>query len=254
MLGSEERTSDDAATGTREVMLVERFALSYAPSASVLARLAPPHAADSNELAETVDFVAFADPAYSSAPALPATRTEVETIAALFPAGRSRLFLGEQANERNVRDAASLLGQARYLHFATHGDLLGEQPDLVGLRLAPEPPSSNESLLQAREILDLRLPRTELVVLSACSSGQGQRELGEGIVGLPRAFFSAGARSVAVSLWPVADQKTARFMLDFYRELLATPRDKAGALRRAKLLTRARPDIWSPFILVGAPR
>ncbi|HZK78788.1 MAG TPA: CHAT domain-containing protein, partial [Gemmatimonadaceae bacterium] len=93
----------------------------------------------------------------------------------------------------------------------------------------------------------------------ACETGLGQRIRGEGTVGLPHAFLSAGARSVVVSLWRVDDRATADYMADFYRELRGglSPAAAMLAVRRAKLGNggaASHPSQWAPFILVGMPQ
>jgi CHAT domain-containing protein len=123
----------------------------------------------------------------------------------------------------------------------------------MGLRLAPDP-SGGDGLLQAFEVLRLDL-HADLVVLSACETAIGQQVAGEGVIGLPRAFFYAGARSVAVSLWRAPDDATARLMTSFYGHL-QKGQDKAESLRQAKLEQihdRQRPFLWAPFVLVGSP-
>lgn len=94
----------------------------------------------------------------------------------------------------------------------------------------------------------------DLVVLSACRTALGILEKGEGIQGLPRAFFCAGARSVLVSLWPVGDRSTSRFM-EFFYEHLSRGESKQEALRGAKLNMIKAKDThlrqWAGFILMG---
>ena len=96
----------------------------------------------------------------------------------------------------------------------------------------------------------------ELVVLSACETGRGKEVLGEGLMGMTRAFLYAGTPSVVVSLWRVADAQTPDLMLRIYEDLDRMG-DKAEALRQAKLamIRRggpiAQPYYWAPFILVG---
>ncbi len=109
----------------------------------------------------------------------------------------------------------------------------------------------NDGLLTANEILNLRL-NAELVVLSACNTGQG-RITGDGVVGLSRAFISAGVPSVIVSLWAVPDAPTAKLMTMFYQNLQTNP-DKARALRQAMLSTMKDyplPIDWAAFTLIG---
>jgi CHAT domain-containing protein len=106
------------------------------------------------------------------------------------------------------------------------------------------------------DILNLRLG-AELVTLSACETGVGRLERGEGVLGLARAFLAAGARSVVVSLWKVNDRSTALLMERFYRPLLGrgTPREQALAQAKRALLADRRtrsPFYWAPFVLVGA--
>ena len=94
------------------------------------------------------------------------------------------------------------------------------------------------------------------VVLSACETGLGKEKRGEGVMGLTRAFMYAGAPTVGVSLWSVADKSTADLMTDFYRRLLAGESSTSGALRAAQLSMietkkYSAPFYWAPFVLVG---
>ncbi len=233
----------DAAAG----FLIERLPISYVPSASILARLGD------LPLREGPDFVGFAAPNPGGGlPALPKVEDEVLRIAALFP-GRSRTFLGAEATEGRFRAELPAVGTAKRLHFAAHG-YLSEDPEQMGIHLSPDPARRGDGLLQAFEILGLDL-HADLVVLSACETARGQRVPGEGTLGLPRAFFYAGAKSVVVSLWRAEDRATAALMESFYRAL-AGGADKAEALRRAKLDRLAVGDVprqWAPFVLVGSP-
>ena len=105
------------------------------------------------------------------------------------------------------------------------------------------------------EIFNLELDAAELVVLSACDTALGRHLNGEGLLGVTRALFYAGASSVVVSLWQVADTSTADLMIGFYHHLEDVG-DKAEALRRAKLALiegrdTSHPYHWAPFILIG---
>ena len=205
-------------------------------------------------------------------PALPESGKEVSRIAALYPASDVLVYLDHAASEASVR-SNPLLATAHRIHFATHGLISEQQPLLSGLALSPREENQsqqrgqraqgdqNDGVLRTHEIFDLDLS-ADLIVLSACETGLGMRLSGEGIVGLTRAFFYAGASSLVVSLWNVADVSTSDLMTAFYRRLPpgADDADKAEALRQAKLELiaaggqHAHPFHWSPFVLVGDPR
>jgi CHAT domain-containing protein len=144
----------------------------------------------------------------------------------------------------------------RFIHFATHGFLDETKPDRSGLLLSRAPRSSVDGILQIGEIMRLKM-HADLVTLSACSTGLGKFVSGEGILGLTRAIFYAGARNVAVSLWNVNDSATAALMESFYRNLKqGVPKNEA--MRRAKLFLlhgRQRswqhPFSWSAFVIQG---
>jgi CHAT domain-containing protein len=149
------------------------------------------------------------------------------------------------------------LSNYRYVHFATHGYIDSERPDLsaIVLSLVDENGKPEDGFLRAREIYNLDLP-AELVVLSACETGLGKEIKGEGLVGLTRGFMYAGARRVVVSLWNVNDKATAELMARFYRGMLRDKKTPAAALRSAQIeMSRQRqwqsPYYWSAFVLQG---
>jgi len=231
--------------------LIASKTISYAPSASVLSDLSAQPVAEGGPA-----FLGFAvgDPGDGS-PRLAEADREVRSLAALYP-GQSRIFTGAEATEPLIAAERGLLACARRIHFATHG-YFSSDPQRMGLRLAPDPGGGGDGLLQVFEVLRLDLA-ADLVVLSACETAQGQEVAGEGVIGLPRAFFYAGAKSVAVSLWKVDDVAARDLMIAFYGHL-SEGLDKAEALRQAKLDliaqgTRARPWFWAAFVLVGSVR
>jgi CHAT domain-containing protein len=143
------------------------------------------------------------------------------------------------------------------VHFATHGYLDAERPDLSALvfSMVNDQGQPQDGFLRAHEIYNLNLP-AELVVLSACETGLGKEIRGEGLVGLTRAFMYAGAARVAVSLWSVSDKATAELMHSFYQAMLKRGERPAAALRSAQLEMLARkswsaPYYWAAFILQG---
>jgi CHAT domain-containing protein/tetratricopeptide (TPR) repeat protein len=184
---------------------------------------------------------------------LPGAEEEATAIAKLF---KTQALIGAEGTKAIVLQK---IRQAPLVHLATHGLLEYSSPDsqssLQGLgipgAIALAPSQKDDGLLTANEILNLRLG-AELVVLSACDTGQG-RITGDGVIGLSRALIAAGAPSVVVSLWAVPDSPTAQLMIAFYQNLQQQP-DKAKALRKAMLTTmKDYPDPidWAAFTLIG---
>ncbi len=172
--------------------------------------------------------------------ALPYSRREVERIVELYPPGAARAFLGDEALEEHAKTIGA---SARVVHFATHGYLDDRFPLNSGLALTvpKELGEGRENgLLQAWEILESVRLDADLVVLSACQSGLGAEQPGEGLIGLTRAFQYAGARSIVASLWSVEDETTAELMLHLYRHLRSGA-SKDEALRAAQLALIQRP-------------
>jgi CHAT domain-containing protein len=117
------------------------------------------------------------------------------------------------------------------------------------------PPEAEDGLLTAEDVSGLDLLSTELVVLSACESGLGAVQVGEGVFGLRRAFVLAGAKTLIMSLWKVPDRQTQELMEEFYRRILAG-QSRADALREAQLALKSRypdPFYWGAFICQGDP-
>lgn len=250
------RTADGA-------FLTERHAISYVPSASSFAFLRQTPA----QPAGSPSVVAVGDPPTAAAGAatrrdaslrqvaylrpLGWARQELREIAAIF-GGRARVLHGRDATEQAL--AAAGADQAAVLHFATHGLIDEAKPERSALTLAARPPRE-DGILQVREIYRWRL-RAALVTLSACDTALGREIAGEGLFGLSRAFFAAGASAVVASLWSVDDESTARFMRHFYGALHAGSEiDAAARSARLAMLREggryAHPYYWSPFIVSG---
>ena len=192
----------------------------------------------------------YLDQGYSLRP-LPFTQKEVQDISLFFPRGMARVLLHEQASEEAVK--RTILSDFRVIHFACHGFLDEQFPMRSALVLSPARDWKEDGFLQVREIYRLRT-RAEMIVLSACQTGRGSLEKGEGLLGLPRVFFYIGARTVVSALWQIEDQSTCLFMKLFYSGL-ARGLSKSGALREAKLRMLAsgfaHPFYWAAFILSG---
>lgn len=185
---------------------------------------------------------------------LPGTRAESERLAQLFP-GATR-WLGAQADRDRLVETASAgkLQDFRFLHFATHGHVDDRRSALV----LSNAKGAASSYLTDEQVAGLRLG-SDLVLLSACDTGVGRDEKGEGVVGLPYAFFMAGNRNTLMSLWPVDDAGTAAFIPEFMRrvragtDVVTALSDTRRAFARGEHGEALRdPRIWAAFVLYGA--
>jgi CHAT domain-containing protein len=182
---------------------------------------------------------------------LPASRDEVLSIGEI--AGHdAELLLGQRATESAFK--LQRLSDFRVIHLAVHAAADPQYPDRSALVLGTDPKTTDDGLLQVREIMRLPL-KADLVTLSACETGVGTPAGEAGVVSLEQAFLIAGARSVVASLWNVEDHSTTALMKAFYGHL-AQHEDKAEALAHAKRDILARygdiaPYYWAAFVLVG---
>ncbi len=193
-------------------------------------------------------------------PNLPGTLEEVEEISRIVPGAELRK--GEEVNEGRIKDMSSHgeLSRYRVIHFATHGVVIPEVPELsaVVLSLSGASGGDNDGYLTMREISRLKM-EADFVNLSACETGLGKIYEGEGIVGLSQAFLVAGAKTLSVSLWQVSDESTMKFMTGLYRMM---EEEKIGfahamAKMKRKFIQDKRyrqPFYWAPFIFYGDSR
>lgn len=175
------------------------------------------------------------------------TTQEAQSIADLWPGAA---LLDKEARLPHFLQAAP---QSRIIHLATHGEFRPDNPLFSGLALA-------DGWLTTLDIFNLRL-NASLVTLSACQTGRSVIGGGDELLGLMRAFLSAGASSLVATLWAVEDSSTAQLMQDFYQQLKGGY-TKGSALRQAQLrlieegntaVPHAHPFFWAPFYLVGSP-
>ena len=185
---------------------------------------------------------------------LAGTRLEADRILSLVPDSEKMQAFDFDANLDKAKD--SVLSNYRVVHFATHGFLNSQNPQLSGivLSLVNRLGAEQNGYLLTPAVFNLNLP-AELVVLSGCETGKGKEVKGEGIVGLTRGFMYAGAKRVMVSLWTVSDgEGTPELMSRFYQKMLKDGLPPARALREAQLSMIAEgkePHYWAPFILQG---
>jgi CHAT domain-containing protein len=177
----------------------------------------------------------------------PLPGAEAEAIA-IAPLLKTQAITGAQGTKAAI---VQKMPQASIIHLATHGLL--DDVNGLGSAIALAPSGRDDGLLTAAEIFDMKL-QANLVVLSACNTGEG-RITGDGVIGLSRALISAGVPSVIVSLWAVPDAPTAFLMKEFYQNFQQNP-NKAQALRQAMLTTmknqnHSNPRNWAAFTLIG---
>ncbi len=209
---------------------------------------------------------------------LPGTKIEVENIATKlrFNKWKVNVYINEMASEEKLRKISS----PNILHIATHGYylkdietenklMLGFEKNTLkensflrsGLLLAGVGPatsdslnldSENDGILTAYEASSLNLTNTNLVVLSACQTGLGDNMGTEGVAGLQRAIAVAGAKNIITSLWPVDDNATQFFIINFY-DNFSKSKDIEQAFKFAKNETKLKfqnPYFWAAFILI----
>jgi len=182
-------------------------------------------------------------------------RREADAILKETPPGQGMEAVDFQAS-RTTATSPELAGY-RIVHFATHGLLNSEHPELSGLvlSLVNQQGKAQNGFLQLEDIYNLSLP-VDMVVLSACETALGKEIRGEGLVGLTRGFMYAGATRVVASLWKVDDAATAELMGRFYKGVLKDGLQPAAALQRAQVEMRKQkrwtaPYYWAGFVMQG---
>ncbi len=255
-------------------LVLDRYAISYAPSLSTYARwqevarrrpfprdLLAVGAVDGPPFrAPETDDPIVAGVQYAAEHPLPYAREEVEGIVARFSRGRATAWTGAAATKAALRQAsrAGALLDYRFVHFATHAWAQPDQPEGSAIVLAGSAADlPTQRALTAAELAGLRMG-SDLIVLSACDTGIGRFEHGRGLLGLAYAGLAAGNRAELVSLWPVADDASAHFMEDLYGRLHAGEEpvqavaETQRAFRRSADPRLSDPRAWAPFVLYGA--
>jgi tetratricopeptide (TPR) repeat protein len=213
-----------------EAYLLDRFEVSYAPSATVfsLCQKKVPRGPDRAVVMSVSD------------PLIPNVADEARAIASHLPG--AEVLADEEATTSSVREKTPGCG---ILHLACHGMFRADNPMFSSLRL-------HDGWLTASDVLRLDLDGT-IVTLSACESARNQVLAGDELVGLARGFLGAGAATLVASLWLVQDETTSWMMEDWYARLQDGD-GRAAALRDAQLALKERcphPYYWAPFVLIG---
>ena len=213
-----------------EQHLLDRYSISYAPSASIYALCArrPTAASNSALLMSVADAQA------------PLIEDEIQALASILP--NPTVLSGNDATENALRSYGP---DSSIVHIATHGHFRQDNPMFSSIRLAG-------SYLSLYDLYELRLS-AELVVLSGCATGLNVVAAGDELMGLARGLLQAGAKSLVLSLWDVNDRSTAEFMVAFYKRLQSGS-GKAESLRGAMAELRQKyphPYHWAAFVLIG---
>lgn len=210
--------------------LIDKFTLSYAPSATVY-RLC--HNTPANDLRPGLVL---------GVPDATAPLIREEAIAVAEIIRGSELFLDQKATAAILRDRGS---RSRVVHIAAHGHFRSDSPMFSGIQLG-------DGLLSLLDLYQFKLS-ADLITLSGCATGVSTVESGDELLGLVRGLISAGAKSALLTLWDVQDASTVDFMKAFYR-LISSGTGKAKAVQQAAWKTREtypHPFYWAPFSLVG---
>lgn len=249
--------------------LIERAAVSYAPSLTALGEMRKKSDAKRAKRTAGADLLAFGNPVVGDdtkqrmlqrvlmsekLEPLPEAERLVNQLGRMYGANKSKVFTGAAAREQVAKQEAA---KFRIVQFATHGILNDASPMYSHLVLALDEKNADEDgLLEAWELKDLNL-NADMVILSACDTARGRVRAGEGVVGMTWAAFIAGVPTTVAAQWKVESASTTELMLEFHRQLLAQQKiSKAEALRRAelKLLKSAKyrhPFYWAGFVMVG---
>lgn len=212
----------------------ETYAISYAPSATVLQDLVQSDALQRGKLLAVAD------------PGLAAALDEVNAIGKLYP-NRSKVV---QAATKD--DLKSLAGGYDVVHLSMHGEFNEREPMLSYLQLKASPP--DDGRLTAAEMFGLPLKKNAIAVLSACETGRVKAGHSNEVEGIVRALLYAGAGTLVLSDWKVDAAATSVWMQTFYRE--GQSRSPAEAARLALVAVKSRPNyshpyFWAPFLLTG---
>lgn len=235
-------------------LIEDDYVVSYAPSLAVLDR-----ASTRDRVPPRRELFALADPSLAervsahpaSLAALPEAAMEARAAATLYDPNRSRVYLGERANESVFKAEAS---DYRVVHIGAHSFADKNTPLYSAFLLSPSP--SDDGFLEAREIASLSLS-SEVAVLAGCDTGGTEAFFSEGAVSLAWAFLAAGSRTVVMSRWRAESEVTAALMIRFHEGLRDGMRP-AEALRSARASIRAQPRYrhpfyWAVFGVLGRP-
>ena len=220
--------------------LSEKYFISYMPSSSVMVEMTKKTCQyDGSFLG-----LALGDKMIGSFSGLPGTTYELNNISDQFK--DPLLVFEDESTERFLKINSA---GKEIIHIATHGFFNEIRPRYSFLLFAPD--ESDDGQLNVNEILNLNLNAC-IVTLSACETGLSEISKGDELTGLSRAFLGAGANTVSVSLWSVADRPTAELMISFYNYLRTDPPYIAMTKAQRETMKKyPQPFYWAPFVVIG---
>jgi len=252
----------------KDYFLLHKYSFSYAPSASFLNTTPKQKYGGSKFLLFANPFQSLSSTEYSINQPFFKTRfqysplpnADIEANKIEGHVQNIEIFRHEDAKKSVFFEKAP---ERQFIHLAAHGFVDLSFDAFSGIVFAAGNDSTDDGLLLGYEISDLDLSKCELITLSACETGRGKTVAGEGVLGLPRLFLGAGAKSVIMTLWQVDDKFTSELMPEFYKNLFTKKLSKDEALSNAKLqlintkeqdIYHQHPFFWASFCLFGEPR
>ena len=251
--------------------LIKDYKIAYVPSISSLREIT--ERKNSHRHKPRMDLLAFGDPDFGTLESdenrrdifqvffssksfgfyrLEFSGLEISRISSLFKTKKRTVFQRKEASEEQFKH--NDLDNYKIIHFATHSIIDERRPLRSSIVLSLDKDPEEDGFLQMREVYNIKL-NADLVTLSSCQTGLGERIRGEGIEGINRAFFYAGSSSILMSLWPVNDEASCQLMERFYTHLRSS-NSIMDALRKAKLEmiesdVLSHPYYWAGFIASG---
>ena len=251
-----ESIPDTTEVNYRLPYLTNRYAITYTQSLQLLMHPYSRKPGTPSILAMGFSTVAesFDVRSRSGLEGLPGTEEEISTIKEVMGNDRNAYFLGKDASESMLK---SIMPGYSVVHLAVHGESDPDEALNSRLIFREEGDSLNDGSLYAYELYGMSLRNTILVVLSACESGIGKHQPGEGFLSIARGFAYAGCPSQVISLWKINDRTTAQVMGIFYKNLSAGD-DIGVAMTKAKRTYinsanefNSHPSYWAAFLHVG---
>jgi CHAT domain-containing protein len=210
--------------------LIDRFEITYAPSATVLR-----YCTEKPEVTGAEPLIVGVSDSET-----PMVDAEVSALGKIFP--EATILAGEHGKCESFTRASQ---NASFVHIATHATFRQDNPMFSNFKLA-------DGYVTALDLFSMNC-QANLVALSGCQSGLGRVAESDDLLGLTRGFLYAGARSLLMSLWTVSDESTVMLMKEFYKTW-STGKSKAKALQNAMQTVRLdypSPFYWAPFVLIG---